>query len=598
METQVRPGMDLNRALTEYRLRTVRIGVLATYFVLIALLAYVIHPGQDDVQVLPSLITMGIGLIGAIAIGLLPWRRLFERGLGMSFMYAWSVLDILLVTLLISFAGDSHMEVFFLYAFTTLFFAASYPIRGQLALLAFTFACYLFVMQLQGWPIETPDLVARLGLLLVLMYMSSFLARELQSGMRSSVEAQVETDRRAQLLAAVGRAAKNLSSLDSARVLEAVVGAAAGLGFEAAHLSLFDDRAEGYTVEHAIGLPEAYVQQTYPISTGMSGLAHERRETVVLEDYAGHPRAVPVLVRAGFVAGIATPVWVGGILAATLVAWSRVPRAITAPDIEAFELLASLAGRAMENARLFEAERDSAQRLAELDRMKGDFISNVSHELRTPLTAIEGIGVTLERHWETLDEKVLREFLGHLNANATSLHQIITTLLDFSRIEAGRLDLDIQDIRVHAWLDSLLGRLRHITKSHTVSLLASESVVVRADPVLMDRVVENLVSNAIKHTPEGTRVTLTATSVDGRATISVSDDGPGIPEAELPHLGDRFFRGGDPQTRNTRGTGLGLAFVREILRLHGTELEIESAAGRGSRFWFELPVSRSLSESA
>jgi signal transduction histidine kinase len=598
METQVRPGMDLNRALTEYRLRTVRIGVLATYFVLIALLAYVIHPGQDDVQVLPSLITMGIGLIGAIAIGLLPWRRLFERGLGMSFMYAWSVLDILLVTLLISFAGDSHMEVFFLYAFTTLFFAASYPIRGQLALLAFTFACYLFVMQLQGWPIETPDLVARLGLLLVLMYMSSFLARELQSGMRSSVEAQVETDRRAQLLAAVGRAAKNLSSLDSARVLEAVVGAAAGLGFEAAHLSLFDDRAEGYTVEHAIGLPETYVQQTYPISTGMSGLAHERRETVVLEDYAGHPRAVPVLVRAGFVAGIATPVWVGGILAATLVAWSRVPRAITAPDIEAFELLASLAGRAMENARLFEAERDSAQRLAELDRMKGDFISNVSHELRTPLTAIEGIGVTLERHWETLDEKVLREFLGHLNANATSLHQIITTLLDFSRIEAGRLDLDIQDIRVHAWLDSLLGRLRHITKSHTVSLLASESVVVRADPVLMDRVVENLVSNAIKHTPEGTRVTLTATSVDGRATISVSDDGPGIPEAELPHLGDRFFRGGDPQTRNTRGTGLGLAFVREILRLHGTELEIESAAGRGSRFWFELPVSRSLSESA
>jgi signal transduction histidine kinase len=221
----------------------------------------------------------------------------------------------------------------------------------------------------------------------------------------------------------------------------------------------------------------------------------------------------------------------------------------------------------------------------------------MSHELRTPLTAIEGIGMTLERHWATLDEKVVREFLGHLNANATSLHQIITTLLDFSRIEAGRLDLDIQDVPVHDWLESLLGRLRAVTKSHTVSLLAPPTVVVRADPILMDRVVENLLSNAVKHTPEGTRVTLTATSRDGRATISVSDDGPGIPETELPHLGDRFFRGGDPATRHTRGTGLGLAFVREILRLHGTDLEIESEPGKGSRFWFELPVSRSLPES-
>ena len=584
--------------LTEYRLRTVRIGVLATVFVLIALLAYVLYPGHDEINRGASLAVMGVGLIGAIAVAFLPWRRLFERGLGMTFMYAWSVLDIVLVTLLISFAGDSHMEVFFLYAFTTLFFAASYPIRGQLVLLAFTFACYLGVIGYQGWPIETPDLVARLGLLVVLMYMSSFLARELQKGMRESADTREEADRRARLLATVGRAARGLSSLDSSRVLEEVVGSAARLGFEAAHLARHNPEEATYSVQYAIGLPDAYVNVVHPIDAGMTGLVHERLETVVLEDYAVHPRALPVLIRAGFSAGIATPVWVNGDLDATLVAWSRVPRPITAPDVEAFELLAALAGRALENAQRFEEEQESVKRLAELDRLKSDFLANVSHELRTPLTAIEGIGVTLERRWEHLDEATQREFLGHLNANATSLHQIITALLDFSTLEAGRLELDIRDVPVRPWLEHMLSRLRSLTETHRVTLDAPSDVSVLADPVLLDRVVENLLSNAVKHTPKGTHVTLSAATEDGHATISVADDGPGIPPWELPHLGDRFFRGGDAATRKTRGTGLGLAFVREILELHGSDLEIVSEQGVGAKFSFRLPVSRSLSDSA
>jgi signal transduction histidine kinase len=589
-------GADLE--LTEYRLRTVRIGVWATVFVLIALLWYVLYPGNDEVQRGPALAVMGVGLIGAIGVAALPWRRLFERGLGMTFMYAWSVLDIALVTLLISLAGDSHMEVFFLYAFTTLFFAASYPARGQIVLLAFTFACYLGVMVVQGWPIEGPDLLARLGLLLVLMYMSSFLARELQQGMSESAGSRREADRRARLLAAVGRAARGVSSLDSSRVLEEVVGSAARLGFEAAHLARHDPEGATYSVEYAIGLPEAYVNETHARGAGMTGLVHERRETVVLEDYAAHTRALPVLIRAGFTAGIATPVWVNGDLDATLVAWSRVPRPITAPDVEAFELLAALAGRALENAQRFEEEQESVKRLAELDRLKSDFLANVSHELRTPLTAIEGIGVTLERRWESLDEATQREFLGHLNANATSLHQIITALLDFSRLEAGRLELDLRDVQVRPWLEQMLSRLRSVTETHQVSLDAAPDVAVRADPVLLDRVVENLLSNAVKHTPEGTTVTLSAAAEDGHATIAVVDDGPGIPPWELPHLGDRFFRGGDAATRQTRGTGLGLAFVREILDLHGSELIIESKPGKGSRFSFQLPVSSGMSESA
>jgi len=422
-------------------MRTVRIGVWATWFVLAALLPYFLYPGDDQINGPAAFATIAVAAVGAILVSALPWRRLFERGLGIRFMYAWSVLDIVLITLLVAFSGHSHMEIFFLYAFTTLFFAASYPVGGQIALMAFTFACYLAVMQIQGWPIETPDLIARLGLLLVLAYMASFLSRELQHEMRDAAEARDESVRRATLL------------------------------------------------------------------------------------------------------------------------------------------------------------QESLKRSAELDRMKSDFIANVSHELRTPLTAIEGIGVTLERHFGTLDEKTQREFLGHLNANATSLHQIITTLLDFSRIEAGRLELDPREVNVRAWLETLMTRLRSVVESHRVTLSAPEEVVVRGDPVLLDRVVENLLANAVKHTPEGTRVTLSARAENGRATISVSDEGPGIPSEELSHLGTRFFRGGDSATRQTRGTGLGLAFAREILRLHGTDLEVESEPGRGSRFSFSLPVSSSVSGS-
>ena len=120
----------------------------------------------------------------------------------------------------------------------------------------------------------------------------------------------------------------------------------------------------------------------------------------------------------------------------------------------------------------------------------------------------------------------------------------------------------------------------------------------RAEPLLLERVLENLLSNAAKHTPEGTAIEIAARHMDGDVEISVADEGPGIPAEELRYLGDRFFRGGDPNARRTRGTGLGLAVVREILKLHDSALEIESQEGRGSRFSFFLPAVRAAAATA
>ena len=578
-----------DHALTAFRIRTVRIGVWATLAVLVALFAYVIVPGEDEIQVGRALVLMGIGAAGAIVAAILPWRRLFDRGVGLPFMYAWSVLDITLITLLISVTGESHMEVFLLYAFTCIF-ATSYPIRSQMVLVAFTIGSYLVLLGVSGWPIETPDVVARLGLLGVFAFMGMFLSRELMKGMASGEEERTESERRANLLASVGKAARRVSSLETERVLQAVVDSTGALGFDAASLAMYDDQAATFRIAYAQGLPKEYVDSVHPTSIGMAGIVLSERRTVTLTDYASHPKAIPVLVGAGYHTVVGTPVWVQGRLAAALVGGRRSRVLITPQDVEALELMAMLAGRALENARRFEDERRTVERLGELDQLKSDFLSNVSHELRTPLTAIQGIGLTLEEQWDALGDTVRRELMSRLNANARTLYQIIATLLDFSRIDAGRMDVHLESVPLRSHVDSVVGRLHGLLISHQVTVDVPRDVLVLADPMLLDRVVENLLSNAVKYTPEGTAIEVTARVKASEVAVAVRDGGPGIPEEDLGNLGDRFYRGGDPNTRRTRGTGLGLALVKEILGLHQTRLEITSRVGHGSTFAFRLPV--------
>jgi signal transduction histidine kinase len=221
--------------------------------------------------------------------------------------------------------------------------------------------------------------------------------------------------------------------------------------------------------------------------------------------------------------------------------------------------------------------------------MKSDFLATVSHELRTPLTVIEGTGLTLERTWGVLDDDTRLELLGRLNANAQTLEGIITTLLDFSRLEAGRPQAHVAPIDLADHLKLTAARLTGLFGGRDLVLDIDPDLTVLADALLIDRVVENLLSNAFKHTPPGTIVELAAHRIDDDVVVAVGDDGPGIPEEELAHLGERFFRGGDLNTR-PKGLGLGLALAREILDMHGAALEVESNPGQGSTFSFRLRV--------
>src|SRR5439155_4725122 len=153
-------------------------------------------------------------------------------------------------------------------------------------------------------------------------------------------------------------------------------------------------------------------------------------------------------------------------------------------------------GAALYIARRFEDEHRSVERLAELDRLKSDFLSNVSHELRTPLTVIIGNGRTHSGSWRDLDDELKLELLGRLNANALSLNAIIATLLDFSRLEAGHVTPRTEPFDLGALLEATVGRLSSLFVQHVLTVEIGPGLQVLADAPLIDRVVENLLVNA------------------------------------------------------------------------------------------------------
>jgi two-component system, OmpR family, sensor kinase len=247
--------------------------------------------------------------------------------------------------------------------------------------------------------------------------------------------------------------------------------------------------------------------------------------------------------------------------------------------------------------------RDEVRMLADsfnlmLDRLEDAFArqrafaSDASHELRTPLTVIQGMGKTLVHRGAELDDETRAELMARMNRNADSLADIIDRLLDFSQLDAGRLELRPEPFDLGELVRRSVDRLASLFGDREVSLEVDEGLVVVADPRLIERVLDNLASNAAKHTLDTAHVTVSASALDGTgvARVAVSDDGPGIPPADLAHLGERFYRGSDVIARRTRGAGLGLAFARQVVELHGEELLIESELGRGSTFSFRLPL--------
>jgi len=257
------------------------------------------------------------------------------------------------------------------------------------------------------------------------------------------------------------------------------------------------------------------------------------------------------------------------------------------------ELIGGQIASSLANARAYEAERRRAESLAELDRAKTIFFSNVSHELRTPLTLLLGPAEDSLADPET--SAVNRERALLIHRNARRLLKLVNTLLDFSRIEAGRVEAVFQPTDLSALTAELASSFRSAVERAGLELTLDTPPL--SQPVFVDRdmwekIVLNLLSNAFKHTFEGgIRV---AVSSDGDAAVlRVSDTGVGISADHLPHVFERFRRVPNARSRTHEGTGIGLALVQELVRLHHGDISVESREGVGTTFTMRVPLGAS-----
>jgi len=252
-----------------------------------------------------------------------------------------------------------------------------------------------------------------------------------------------------------------------------------------------------------------------------------------------------------------------------------------------YELVASNIGTAIQNARAAEEEQKRIEMLAEMDRAKTAFFSNVSHEFRTPLTLMLGL---LSQLSQTEDDRQ-RTLVGNARRNALRLLKLVNTLLEFSRLEAGRNDASFAATDLAALTRDIASSFRSAIETAGLRFVIETDLrePVFVDPSMWERILLNLLSNALKFTFEG-EIRVRLCRDENAAVLSVSDSGVGIAAKELPQLFERFHRVRGATSRTHEGTGIGLALVRDLATLHGGVVEVESVEGEGTTFRVRIPL--------
>jgi signal transduction histidine kinase/putative methionine-R-sulfoxide reductase with GAF domain len=344
---------------------------------------------------------------------------------------------------------------------------------------------------------------------------------------------------------------------------------------------------------------EALRRRPVRLGEGAVGRAGVTREPVQVADIEAEwqlvaPQVRSLHVREGMRSLLAVPLVREDRLFGGLVILRR-DRGAFPPDVVAtLRTLAAQSVLAIQNARLFREIEVKSRELAAASQHKSDFLANMSHELRTPLNAIIGFSEVLsERMFGELNEKQ-DEYLKDIHASGQHLLSLINDILDLSKIEAGRMELELTDFDLSAAIDNALTLVRERAGRRGITLhTALDAGVgqIHADERKLRQVLLNLLSNAIKFTPEGGRIDVQARPVNGSIEVSVTDTGVGIALADQEAVFEEFRQVGTAD-KKVEGTGLGLALSRKFIELHGGKIWVRSQVGQGSTFAFTVPVRR------
>ena len=323
-------------------------------------------------------------------------------------------------------------------------------------------------------------------------------------------------------------------------------------------------------------------------------VALERRTVQLPDVLEDRDYAFPQIQRlGGFRTMLGVPMLHGGGAIGVIVVWRREVDVFDDRHVHLAETFAAQGAIAITTAELVHELNEKNQALELASRHKSDFLAHMSHELRTPLNAVIGFSeVLLERAFGEINPKQ-EKYLGDILSSGRHLLSLINDVLDVSRVEAGRMDLEVARFHLRGMIEDafVLVREQAIARRQTLTLDVDPALgAVSGDERRVKQVVTNLVTNAVKFTPEGGRITVSARCGDGEALVSVADTGIGIAASDQGSIFEAFQQVSQGPEPRQEGTGLGLTLSQQIVALHGGRMWVESEPGRGSTFTFSLPL--------
>jgi signal transduction histidine kinase len=304
------------------------------------------------------------------------------------------------------------------------------------------------------------------------------------------------------------------------------------------------------------------------------------------------PRMRELLVRYGFRASLAVPLLREDKIIGGLVVRRKSTGEFRPEVIELLKTFATQSALAIQNARLFREIEDKGRQIEAANRHKSEFLANMSHELRTPLNAIIGFSEVLLDPSLEVSKEEQSQFLTDVLGSGKHLLGLINEVLDLAKIEAGKMELQIEPALLQDVVEAVSNTMRSLAVKKSLDLRAEcdeQLTPFPMDGARVKQVLLNLVGNAIKFTPEGGKVWVRAGAMNGDVCVEVGDTGPGIAAEDQERIFQEFQQAGSDAGK-PQGTGLGLALAKKFVEMHGGKIWVESEVGKGSTFTFTLPI--------
>jgi signal transduction histidine kinase len=386
------------------------------------------------------------------------------------------------------------------------------------------------------------------------------------------------------------------STLDLEKVLTTIVTHAVELsGANGGAIYEYDEEAQAFRLRTSHGLEpdlvEVLAAAPIPRNQGALGRAVAALKPVQIPDILETPellleRARPVLTRLGHRSLLAVPLRREQTVYGGLVVSRRQVGSFSDETVNLLQAFAAQSGLAIHNARLFRETEEKGRQIELANLARSRFLAAASHDLRQPLHTLSLYSAALKLH---AADGTTGEIASHINKALASLSALVDSLLDISKLDAGAVQPEPQNVNLKTVIERIEADYRPLANGKGLEFhVVAPDLLVETDPVLLERLVRNLVDNAFKYTAAGS-VTLSAELRARMAHITVRDTGMGIPEAERERVFEEFYQIGNPERDRVQGLGLGLAIVQRIAQLLGLELTLESEPGRGSTFDVTLP---------